>query len=68
MADPCSWDAVRETRGGASFELAALDVPGALPVEIRGRFEGEGLRFDQAVSGVRRRPSPTPTPGGDATR
>lgn len=46
--------------GEATFELAAADVPGALPVEIRGRFDGEKLTFDEARAGVRRRPSRTP--------
>ena len=44
----------------ATFELAAADVPGALPVEIRSRFDGQKLTFDQARSAVRRRPSRTP--------
>jgi hypothetical protein len=48
------------TRGDddATFALAAADAPGALPVEIRGRFDGQRLTFDVARSGVRRRPSP----------
>jgi HEAT repeats len=54
-------------RGGASFELAALDMPGAVPVEIRGRFEGEKVRVEQALSGVRRRSSPPPNAEADAT-
>ena len=44
----------------ATFELAAADVPGAIPVELRGRFDGKRLTFEQARAGVRRRPSPTP--------
>jgi HEAT repeats len=48
----------------AMFELAAADVPGALPVEIRGRFDGERVTFDQARSAVRRRASPHPTREG----
>ena len=52
----------------ATFELAAADVPGALPIEIRGRFDGQKLAFDQARSGVRRRPSQTPPAEGRAER
>lgn len=48
----------------ATFELAAADVPGALPVEIRGRFDGQKITFDQARSAVRRRPSRTPPSEG----
>jgi hypothetical protein len=44
----------------ATFELAAADIPGALPVEIRGRFDGQKVTFDQARSAVRRRPSQNP--------
>lgn len=44
----------------ATFELAAADVPGALPVELRGRFDGQKLAFDQARAGVRRKASRTP--------
>ena len=50
--------------GEATFELAAADVPGALPVEIRGRFDGQKLTIDQARSAVRRRPAGTPPPEG----
>jgi hypothetical protein len=46
----------------ATFELGAVDAPGALPVEIRGRFDGQKVTIDQARSGVRRKPSPPPTP------
>lgn len=49
---------------GATFELAAADAPGALPVEIRGRFEGGKLAIDQARSALRRRPSGTPSEEG----
>ena len=52
----------------ATFELAAVDAPGALPVEIRGRFDGQKLKFDRARSGVRRRPSRTPSAEGRAER
>jgi len=48
----------------ATFDLAAADVPGALPVEIRGRFDGQKLTFDRARSAVRRRPSRTPLQEG----
>jgi hypothetical protein len=50
----------------ATFELNAADGPGALPVEIRGRFEGGKVTIDQARSGVRRRPSGTPSAEGGA--
>jgi hypothetical protein len=52
----------------ATFELLAADVPGALPVEIRGRFDGRKLTFDRARSAVRRRPSRTPHPEGGSRR
>jgi hypothetical protein len=52
----------------ATFELAAADVPGALPIEIRGRFDGQKLAFDQARSGLRRRQSQTPRAEGRAER
>ncbi len=45
----------------AMFELAAADVPGALPVEIRGRFDGEKVTVDRARSALRRRASRNPT-------
>ena len=48
----------------ATFELGALDLPGALPVEIRGRFDGKKLTFDQARSAVRRRPKQIASPDG----
>jgi hypothetical protein len=50
----------------ATFELAAADVPGALPVEIRGRFDGAKVTVEQARSGVRRRASRTPSQEGRA--
>lgn len=50
--------------GEATFELAAADVPGALPVEIRGRFDGKKVTFDQARSAVRRRPARNPAQEG----
>ena len=43
----------------AMFELAAVDVPGALPVEIQGRFNGQKLIIDQARRGVQRQPPRT---------
>jgi HEAT repeats len=52
----------------AMFELAAADVPGALPVEMRGRFDGKKVTFDQARSAVRRRASPDPTREGGTHR
>ena len=45
----------------AMFEVSAVDAPGALAVEIRGRFDGRKLTFDEARSAVRRRPSRTPS-------
>lgn len=50
----------RREEGRATFELGAVDVPGALPVDIRGSFDGEKVTFDQARSGARRRSSRTP--------
>jgi hypothetical protein len=52
----------------ATFELAAADVPGALPVEIRGRFDGQKVMFDQARSAVRRLPSSRPAQEGERQR
>jgi HEAT repeat protein len=48
----------------AVFELATVDAPGALPVEIRGRFDGQKVTIDQARSAVRRKPSRNPTREG----
>jgi HEAT repeat protein len=48
----------------ATFELAAADVPGALPVEIHGRFDGQKLTFERARRGVQRQPSRTPPAAG----
>jgi hypothetical protein len=45
----------------AGFQLEAVDRPGALPVDIRGRFDGRRLVFDQAFSATRRRPPRLPT-------
>jgi hypothetical protein len=51
--------------GKATFEVGAADGPGALPVELRGTFDGSKLTFDQARSALRRRPAGTPTVEGD---
>ena len=49
-------------RGGeVRFEVAAADVPGAVPISVVGRFDGKKLVFDSARSGVRRLPSRTPS-------
>jgi hypothetical protein len=48
----------------ATFELAAAEVPGAQPIEIRGRFDGTKVAFDVACSAVRRRASRNPTQEG----
>jgi hypothetical protein len=50
----------------ATFELSAADLPGALPVEIRGRFDGAKVTVEQARSGLRRRASRTPSQEGRA--
>ncbi len=45
----------------ARFRLGSLDAPGALPVEVRGRFDGQRLTIDEARSSQRRRPAKTPS-------
>jgi hypothetical protein len=45
----------------ATFHLAAADIPGALPVDIRGRFDGLRLALERADSAVRRRPTKVPS-------
>lgn len=51
-----------QVRGNeARYEMGAIDAPGALPVEIRGRFDGRRLTMEEARSGVRRRPARTPS-------
>jgi hypothetical protein len=45
----------------AQFQLGSIDAPGAIPVEIRGRFDGRRLAIDEARSSQRRRPSKTPS-------
>ena len=44
----------------AIFHLTAADMPGALPVDIRGRFDGQRLTFERALSTVRRQPAKQP--------
>lgn len=50
-----------EDGGVATFEIAAADAPGAVPIDLRGTFDGKKLTFSQARSGVWRRPSSTPS-------
>jgi hypothetical protein len=45
----------------AQFQLGSIDVPGALPIEIRGRFDGRRLSIEEARSSRRRRPAKTPS-------
>jgi hypothetical protein len=45
----------------AHFQLGSIDAPGALPIEIRGRFDGRGLSIEEARSSRRRRPAKTPS-------
>jgi hypothetical protein len=45
----------------ARYRLGAIDAPGALPVEINGRFDGQRLTIEEATSGVRRRPARNPS-------
>jgi hypothetical protein len=45
----------------AQFQLGSIDAPGALPVEIRGRFDGRRLTIEEARSSQRRRPAKTPS-------
>jgi hypothetical protein len=45
----------------AQFQLGSIDAPGALPVEIRGRFDGRQLTIEEARSSQRRRPAKTPS-------
>jgi len=45
----------------AQFQLASIDAPGALPIEIRGRFDGRRLSIEEARSSRRRRPAKTPS-------
>lgn len=49
------------TAADASFQVGAVDRPGALPVEVRGRFDGRRLSFEEARSAVRRGPARHPT-------
>ncbi len=44
----------------AQFSLRALDGPGAVAIDVRGRFERGRLAFDAARSDRKRRPSLTP--------
>jgi hypothetical protein len=54
----------RGTRRGreTTFELATAEQPGALPVELSGRFDGQTLTFDRAWSSARRLPAQSPSP------
>jgi hypothetical protein len=45
----------------AQFQLASIDAPGALPIEIRGGFDGRRLSIEEARSSRRRRPAKTPS-------
>jgi HEAT repeats len=45
----------------ATFHLAAAEMPGALPVDIRGRFDGHRLTLERADSAVRRRAAKVPS-------
>ena len=45
----------------AQFQLGSIDAPGAVPVEVRGRFDGRRLAIDEARSSQRRRPAKTPS-------
>jgi hypothetical protein len=52
-----------EVRGNeAVYELDATDEPGALPIHVRGRFDGRRVTVEEGVSALRRRPSPAPMP------
>ena len=42
------------------FDLRAVSRPGALPVELRGKYDGDRLTFEYARSDHRRRASPAP--------
>jgi len=44
----------------ATYELAAVDSPGSIPLEVRGRFDGKRLKIEQARSGKRARPAKPP--------
>ncbi len=46
----------------AHFQVGAIDTPGALPVEVRGRFDGRRLTIEEARSSQHRRPAKTPSP------
>jgi hypothetical protein len=46
--------------GEARFDLGTVDRPGALSVEISGRFDGRELRLESGRSATRRRSSPAP--------
>lgn len=54
----------RGTRRGreTTFDLAAAQQPGALPVELSGRFDGQTLTFHRAWSSTRRLPQHHPSP------
>jgi hypothetical protein len=45
----------------AQFQLGSIDAPGAIPVEIRGRFDGRRMTIEEARSGQRRRPANNPS-------
>jgi hypothetical protein len=42
------------------FEIRSIEGVGALPVEVRGTYDGRTLAFIEARSGTRRQSSPTP--------
>lgn len=44
----------------ARFDLGTVDRPGAIPVEISGRFDGRQLQIERGRSATRRRSSPAP--------
>ena len=57
-----------QEEGKATFAIGAADAPGALPVELRGSFDGKSVSFDVARSALRRRPTGGPTlEGGEPT-
>jgi len=44
----------------ATYELTAVDSPGAIRLEVRGSFDGRRLKIEQARSGTRARPAKPP--------
>src|SRR5215207_7911065 len=50
-----------QVRGNeATYHVAAVESPGAVPLELQGRFDGRRLKIDQARSGRRARPAKSP--------